>query len=145
MLVLVTGDRRWSDSELIRDRLARLPTGTTVVHGDCVGADRIAGAIATELGFVVRASPAQWSTLGKRAGLVRNREMLDLKPDLVLAFHNNIRRSVGTKDCLTEAKRRGFPWELLSRTASGAIKIERQAQLSFDGTAEQINKALFET
>jgi hypothetical protein len=39
--------------------------------------------------------------------------MLDMSPDLVLAFHNNIKESKGTKDCVSEAARRGILVEII--------------------------------
>ena len=37
--------------------------------------------------------------------------MLDQKPDLVLAFHDDLGKSRGTADTVGEAKRRGIPVE----------------------------------
>lgn len=113
MIVLVCGDRFWTDKEKIRVRLGKLPAGTTVIHGAARGADSIAGAEAQEFGFKVMAVPADWAKHGKAAGPIRNREMLDQKPDLVIAFHPNLEGSKGTKDTVTEAWRRGIPVELI--------------------------------
>jgi hypothetical protein len=54
----------------------------------------------------VIAMPADWANHGKAAGPIRNRKMLDLKPDLVLAFHADLTNSKGTKDCSNPC--RGF-------------------------------------
>jgi len=112
-LVLVCGDRDWIDEGLIEKRLSQLPPGTTIVHGAARGADTLAGTVAKRLGFKVIPMPAKWTLYGKAAGPIRNREMLDLKPRLVIAFHPNLERSRGTKDCVTEAKRRGITTELI--------------------------------
>src|SRR5438132_3829810 len=104
MRVLVCGHRYWSKARVIKERVARLPAGTTVIHGASRGADTIAGKVAAELGFAVEAFPAEWSTQGKAAGPIRNRKMLDTSPDLVIAFHENLERSKGTKDCVDEAR-----------------------------------------
>ena len=55
MRVIVAGAVAWTNAEVIRRELSKLPTGTAVIHGDCPGADAIAGQIAVELGFVVEA------------------------------------------------------------------------------------------
>jgi hypothetical protein len=60
----------------IRAWLARLPPGTTIIHGAARGADSIAGDVAAELGFTVRAYPADWSAHGRAAGPIRNAAML---------------------------------------------------------------------
>jgi hypothetical protein len=38
--------------------------------------------------------------------------MLDLKPDLVIAFHEDLNVSKGTMDCILEANRRGIKVEI---------------------------------
>lgn len=113
MKVLVCGDRFWTDKEKIRERLAKLPAGTIVIHGAARGADSIAAVIGKTLGFDVRSFPAEWGKHGKAAGPIRNRLMLDEKPDLVLAFHSDLSNSKGTKDTVEEARRRGVPVELI--------------------------------
>lgn len=114
MKILACGDRFWNDKEKIRARLSVLPQGTEIIHGAARGADSIAGMLARALGFSVRAFPADWNKHGKAAGPIRNRLMLDQKPDLVIAFHSNLAESRGTKDTVEEAKRRGITVELIT-------------------------------
>jgi len=109
--VLVCGDRNWSDKQIIYSRLAELPPDTHIIHGDCKGADRLAGEAAKELGFVVTAVPADWKRYGKPAGPIRNKAMLDLSPDLVIAFHSDFRNSKGTKSMVNLAREAGVPVE----------------------------------
>lgn len=111
MRVLVCGDREWSDVttierelDAIRNELER-PEPMFIIHGACRGADQIAGEYARRNGCYERAFPADWNTHGKKAGPIRNRQMLrEGKPDLVLAFHNNIAASKGTKDMISAAQ-----------------------------------------
>lgn len=84
------------------------------MHGACKGADQIAGMICVELGIKETGYPANWNKYGRAAGAIRNRFMLDKNPDCVIAFHNNLESSRGTKDCVTEALRRGKPVLLIS-------------------------------
>lgn len=108
-VVLACGDRDWTDADLIR-RLADLGERygkVVVIHGDCDGADKLAGAAARSLGMEVVAVPAPWGTARERAGPFRNCAMLDQQPDLVLAFHDDLwGRSKGTRHCVGEAQRR---------------------------------------
>jgi len=54
--------------------------------------------------------PADWNRYGKRAGPIRNQEMLDSGLDLVLAFVNKpLAWSRGTNDMVTRAKKEGLP------------------------------------
>lgn len=77
-----------------------------ILHGGARGADRLADIIARALGFEVEVYPADW-TLGKYAGILRNLEMLDSKPDLVIAFWDGSSR--GTKHTMDAAFKRGIP------------------------------------
>jgi hypothetical protein len=91
----------------MRHKLRELPRGSTVVHGGARGADRIAGELAQALGLEERVFLPDWSSYGKRAGMIRNLAMLDLVPDIVLAFWDGA--STGTGHTIGEARRRGIP------------------------------------
>jgi hypothetical protein len=60
------------------------------MHGAARGADRLAGAAALRLGLEVVEYPADWKRHGRRAGYVRNEQMLAAGPDLVVAFHASL-------------------------------------------------------
>ena len=47
-----------------------------IMHGAARGADRLAGEAAISFGVPVKEFPADWATHGKKAGPIRNREML---------------------------------------------------------------------
>lgn len=88
--VLVCGSRHWRDSEAIHHTLdlhLRLHYGRIeIIHGNARGADLIADSVARGLGLVVHPYPADWNAHGRAAGPIRNRQMLDQHPDVVLAF-----------------------------------------------------------
>lgn len=108
--VLVTGDRNWTDKEMIEHVLSLwLTPKDTLIHGAARGADILAGKAAEEFGATVLPFSADWDKYGRAAGPIRNRQMLDQKPDLVLAFHDNLKDSKGTKDCCVEARKRKIP------------------------------------
>lgn len=112
MIVLVCGSRDWTDREAIERALgavaAKLPPSldVTVLHGAARGADQLAGEVANDYSFTVREFPADWRRYGRRAGFVRNIQMLDEQPDLVLAFQRNDSR--GTQHTIDQARRRGI-------------------------------------
>lgn len=58
----------------------------TVIHGAASGADQLAGAWARANGIRELAEPADWKRHGKAAGFIRNKAMLDMGPDYVIAF-----------------------------------------------------------
>lgn len=114
MKVLICGDRFWDDYWTIYDEISKLNKDTIIIHGAAKGADIMGATIALKLGFTVNAFPAKWLQYGKAAGPIRNRQMLDQNPDLVIAFHNDIENSKGTKDCKKEAEKRGIEVRLIS-------------------------------
>jgi len=118
MRVVVSGSREWgkepSDSLRVHARISELPQGSVVVHGDASrGADRMADKAARRYGYKVERHPAPWQMLGKRAGIVRNVEMLDTQPDLVIAFWDG--ESRGTGHMIQAARERGIPVEVHAR------------------------------
>jgi len=109
MRVLCCGDRNWTSYEIIRRELEKLDDYTTIIEGCAKGADSISGYIARQLNYPVIDFPANWKKYGRAAGPIRNKQMLDEgKPDLVLAFHTNIKNSKGTKNMINQAKKRGI-------------------------------------
>ena len=109
MKVLVCGSRDWKDGYLIYNYLDALMDeigSFTVIHGGARGADTVAGQWGRARNFEVLEFPARWNTFGKRAGAIRNREMADQGPDLVVAFQLN--DSTGTQLMLDIATERGI-------------------------------------
>lgn len=109
-LILVCGGRNYRDRQRIREVLdeympPRPIDPPTIIHGGARGADKTAADVAMHEGFWVTAHPANWVRYGKAAGPIRNREMLDRVPDLVIAFPGG----TGTADTVAEARRRGIP------------------------------------
>ncbi len=116
MKVLVCGSRKFADpfqaSLAIDARIDKLPSGTTVIHGGALGADQIAAEAAARSGHIVKAFYADWDAHGRRAGIIRNLQMLDEKPDLVIAFWDGSSR--GTAHTIAEAGARKIPVEVVA-------------------------------
>jgi len=114
MRILVCGDREWKDGNIIQTILVQ--NATLLIEGGCRGADLLAKEAVFRSGMPipVQEFKADWSE-GKRAGPLRNQKMLDEgKPDVVLAFHNDINNSRGTKDMLSRAQKQGYKTFLVS-------------------------------
>ena len=108
--VLICGDREWDNQTLMEHIISKIPLDKydTIIHGNFKGADRMAGKIGLEKGFCIVPYPAEWKTMGFNVDSVVNRTMIDEgKPDLVLAFHNNIINSKGTINLINIASKEG--------------------------------------
>lgn len=114
MIVLICGDRNWTDLKLIEDFVKTLPKDTTIIHGNCRGADKMSGWAGRKYGLKVIPFSADWKKYGKAAGPIRNRQMLESKPDLVVAFHNDLSKSRGTKDMIKQARKHGIDVKIIS-------------------------------
>jgi hypothetical protein len=125
MRILITGSRTWTDkvtiAQAIREAwlVAGRPYGVVVVHGGARGADYIAGVYAKRLGFDVEVHEADWVTFGKRAGYLRNADMVDAGADVCLAFIRN--ESAGATMCADLAQKAGIPTHVW-REASAEIR-----------------------
>lgn len=107
--VLVTGSRTWPEPETIGnvlDALLAEHADMRVVHGGALGADAIAHLWALRRKVPTEVFPADWRAHGRSAGHVRNVQMIDTRPDLVLAFVHN--GSPGTVGCANVAERKGI-------------------------------------
>jgi hypothetical protein len=93
----------------------------TIVHGSCpTGADFIAREWAILNFLPDEPHPADWS-IGKKAGPLRNQEMVDLGADVVLAFP--VGASRGTRDCIRRAETAGLEVRVFEGGAIGQEEI----------------------
>jgi hypothetical protein len=114
MKILVCGSRDWDDPTIIctildgfmasRENLTLNTEGEfTIIQGGARGADAMAKEWALANGVQMVEFPAEWDKYGRGAGPKRNQQMLDEKPDLVLAFSHDITTSRGTADMTRRA------------------------------------------
>lgn len=111
--ILVCGGREYNDWGRVRKTLDAALEGAraagkvvVIIHGNARGADLLADQYAREKSLGVLRFPADWDTHGKRAGFIRNKQMLDEgKPHAVIAFPGGI----GTRMMVGLAKRYNIP------------------------------------
>lgn len=116
--VLVCGDRDWDDGPFIWNFLDRLYNKwgdqLFIICGGARGADEYARDWAASQGVDHIVLYAKWSRYRGGAGPRRNTKMLELKPRLVVAFHDHLDELTksgnkrGTKDTLDKAKGLGI-------------------------------------
>lgn len=115
MRILVCGSRDWADKNaiwIVLDGYFHLyHSSMTIIEGGAKGADTIAKDWAKDRGTSFENFPADWSTYGKAAGPIRNKQMLDEgQPDVVWAFTNKpLHESKGTRNMVEQARKAGIP------------------------------------
>lgn len=113
--ILITGSRDWDGMQLplqLGIAIGERPPGTepVIVHGACPsGADAMADRIARDFGWRTERHPADWMGYGKRAGFIRNAQMVSLGADLALVFLQQGATNRGTMHCAGLAKKAGIP------------------------------------
>lgn len=105
--ILICGGRDYDDYERFREILHtywRAYGDFEIISGGARGADSMAERYAAEYKHEIDVFPADWDTHGRKAGPLRNQQMLDEgKPDLVIAFSGG----TGTADMVRRAKKAG--------------------------------------
>lgn len=109
MKVLVCGSRECNNFLPIKqvlDQLHKEFNFSCVVHGAAKGADQFAEDWANLNSIRSVAYPANWDKYGRRAGPIRNLEMITKEPDikLVVAFFKKTAKNRGTKNMVSLAK-----------------------------------------
>lgn len=106
--LIVCGGREFSDGAFvyrILDYIHSTRVIAEIIQGGAKGADALAKAWAHARGIPCTEVPADWDRHGKRAGPLRNRQMLELRPDGVVAFDGGR----GTADMIRQATGVGVP------------------------------------
>lgn len=131
MRLLVCGSRDFTDSEFLVKMLNDIDAiygVKTVIEGEAPGADTLARMWAEANKIEVERYPADWKHLGRAAGPIRNRKMLDEgKPDLVVAFpKTTLANSKGTANMVTQARARDFTVQVFEsgESAKDQVAIE---------------------
>jgi hypothetical protein len=120
--VLVCGYRDWTDIESIEWQLRLCVHMKVLIHGGARGADTIGGNFGKKLGSKVKVLEfkADWNKYGRAAGPIRNKQMLEEGlPDFVLAFHDDLESSKGTKHMVTLARKAGIPVKVCHSISKG--------------------------
>lgn len=111
--VIVAGSRNFRDRNFLFQKLdtltarLRLPV---IAQGHAAGADRLAIEWADSRLVPYKNFPADWERYGKKAGPIRNQEMVDWAkerdPAFAVFFWQN--KSSGTADCIDRCKKAGL-------------------------------------
>lgn len=117
--VIIAGGRDFDDFPLLMDRCIEILSERTkdsnyekirIVSGTARGADKLGEQYANVAHYDISRFPADWDSLGKRAGYVRNVEMAKYASEdnggMLITFWDG--KSRGTKHMINLAKRYGL-------------------------------------
>jgi len=108
MKILICGGRDYADARAlyaVLDLLQRRHRGIDIIVGDARGADMLALRWSEDRGVAATVCLADWKRYRRSAGHVRNQLMIDMRPDLVVAFPGGR----GTADCISRARFNKIP------------------------------------
>jgi O-acetyl-ADP-ribose deacetylase (regulator of RNase III) len=141
--ILVTGDQRWTHPDRLAQTLdqatAEAAGPLRLLVGDCpTGADRHAARWARQRGVAFQVFPARWNQMAaegrprRAAGPLRNLAMLDALDQadgarLVVAFHDDLPGSRGTRHLVRAARGRGYPVTLVTGTGRELLPAQTAA------------------
>ena len=126
MRVAVIGSRDYPRLSDVDGLVATFSPEVVVVSGGARGVDQRAVACATTRGLKTEVFSADWETHGKKAGLLRNVEVIQTT-QRVYAFWDGV--STGTAHALDVATKRGIPTEVHRWQPTAADMPEFLAEL----------------
>lgn len=115
-VLAIVGSRTFYDYPLLKqecEEFIKLHGSCTVISGGAPGADKLAEAFAEELGLPLEVIRPEWVKDGQYhgwAGFARNTEIVE-NATHVIAFWD--KKSKGTKDTITKAKKSGKLYKLV--------------------------------
>lgn len=107
MKIIVCGGRDYENFEVVEsilDKIHKKHVISTLIEGGCRGADSLAAIWANNNGVNRITCHANWQFHGNKAGPIRNKFMLSLNPDGIIAFGGG----KGTGNMLHLARSKGF-------------------------------------
>jgi hypothetical protein len=111
MRVGIVGSRDYPNLDQVERYVMELPLYTTIVSGGARGVDRAAEASARRHGLELDVMKADWETHGRRAGLLRNAQLVD-SVDLLVAFWDG--KSPGTRNAIAHARNMVKPFVVVT-------------------------------
>ena len=111
MKLAIIGSRNFTNYKLLQEILEQYkPKITLVVSGAAKGADSLGEKWALENNIQSLIFPADWNQYGKRAGFIRNEDIIK-NCDCCVAFWDG--ESKGTKHSLSLCKKYNKPYEIV--------------------------------
>lgn len=136
--IIIPGSRGFTNFPLMERMLDRLllqyGDDIEIVSGHAEGADKLGEEYAKKHNIKCAVFPAQWEKHGRKAGPLRNTQMLEYamkQEPVVVAFWDG--QSRGTLDMLGKAQRNGVPATVIICENSRVLRI---VKYSYDAATE---------
>ena len=112
--VIVAGSRTFTNYEFVEKMLKKYfkehnihKSDVEIISGTARGADQLGEQFAEKYGLKLTKFPADWNNLGKKAGIIRNIEMvkyaIENEDNILFAFWDG--QSRGTQHIINESKK----------------------------------------
>ena len=113
--VIIAGTRTFDDYDIFEEMVDKVfdillenykQSEIQIISGNAKGVDKLGEAYAKENGYKLMLYPANWDKYGKKAGPIRNSEMIKIANYLIVVWDGISR---GTKDIISKAKANKIP------------------------------------
>lgn len=112
MKIAIIGSRTFDDYSLLQETLKLYKSKITlIVSGAAKGADSLGEKWALENNIKTLIFPANWNKYGKRAGFIRNEDIIK-NCDCVIAFWDN--KSKGTAHSISLCEKYNIPYKIIN-------------------------------
>jgi hypothetical protein len=102
MIVAIIGSRNFSDYELLKERCDYFLSssyGYKIISGGAPGADKLAERYAFEKKLPITVLRADWQTHGRKAGMLRNKEILEICTHVIAFWDGKSRGTANMIQC----------------------------------------------
>ena len=107
MKLAIVGSRDFDDYDKLKESIPfEAPDISVIISGGAKGADTLGWRFAATMGIPTLIFKPEWDKLGKKAGFIRNQQIVDAC-DMVLAFWDG--KSKGTEHTISLAKKAKKP------------------------------------
>jgi len=113
MKLLIAGSRDFNDYEMLKEKLDKILCSSNIseiISGKAKGADTLGERYAKERNIKIKEFPAEWNLYGKKAGMIRNKEMAKYATNAIIFWDGN---SKGTENMIKLMEKLKKPFDII--------------------------------